>query len=656
MLESVSAMCREVFGSRASEPRSSLRTMWPVAAGLIAYSLLVTLLTGDIGFEGDDWWIFGWSYWNSFPYSIVVYAKESLRPIEGVYWLTVFELFGFNKTAFHFLSLLLLAGASLAMGLSLLKAFPHLPGVALAASLFAFFLPTVSCLTYVMTTDNSRLSVLLFWSSVLAFQMWAKKSGSWAGLVAPVCLYQLAFLTYEAPSLLIFVTPLLVAPMLTRGRLRVSARSLMVRLAAAIAGNFMLAMTTRFLFLNGGAVTHRHVLPPWDLLWGYPALLPFYLLAPFRHVPGGWPSLIVGLSAMGWAFWIILSAESWKLPGSRQGQALFAGAPEEGRQGGRLYHNTGRTGLPAGHHMPWDHLPTISALTTSPYYVAALGVATLILGMLPYQMAGYGSVIPTLKSAVLLKWGLIPQGDSTWFNFNWSSRIYSAGTFGLAILFGVLVCGWKAPALRKVAAIVAAAAIGLYAAFHASMIPEWKEAARIRGRLCADLVRQIPGVLPGTNFLFLGMDARYERAVVFRGWMGLKALTRMLYDDATLNAWYLYPCGWKWPNLVFQQGFVTPKGFVSRGMRMDRPVPLDSLIILDRSGENLALAQSITSGDGPISTGICWTEVSKLDSNLHRISDWNRLASDSRRSAMNDALRREICGHAFPSRISGKSP
>lgn len=450
--------------------------MWPVAAGLIGYSLLVTLLAGDIGFEGDDWWIFGWSYWDSFPYSVLVYAKESLRPIEGVYWLTVLELFGFNKTAFHLLSLLLLAGASLAMGLSLVNAFPHRPGVALAAALFAFFLPTVSCLTYVMTTDNSRLSLLLFWSSVVAFQKWAEKSGTWSGLLAPVCLYQLAFLTYEAPSLLIFVTPLLVAPILTRGRLRVSARSLMLRLAAAVAGGFMLAVTTRFLFLNGGAVTHRHVLPPWDLLWGYPALLPFYLAAPFTHVPGEWLSWIVGMTVMGWAVWIILSAERRELPASREGRAWYAGgrpAPEEGRQGSP-YHSTGRTGLCAGHHMPWERLPAMNRLTASPYYLAALGVATLVLGMLPYQMAGYGSVIPTLKSAVLLKWGLIPQGDSSWFNFNWSSRIYSAGTFGLAILFGVLVGGWKTLALRRVAAIAAAAAIGLYATFHASMIPNRK--------------------------------------------------------------------------------------------------------------------------------------------------------------------------------------
>ncbi len=47
-------------------------------------------------------------------------------------------------------------------------------------------LPMIASLTYVVFTDNSRLSLLLFWAAVLAFQAWAARSQSWVGLIPPV--------------------------------------------------------------------------------------------------------------------------------------------------------------------------------------------------------------------------------------------------------------------------------------------------------------------------------------------------------------------------------------------------------------------------------------------------------------------------------------
>lgn len=584
-----------------------------VFMGLVTYCVVIALVTGDIGFEGDDWWIFGWSYWNSFPYSLLVYARESLRPVEGVYWLSAFELFGFNKTAFHLLSLFLLAGAALLMGLSLFKAFPQRTTTAVAAALFAFFLPTVSSLTYVMTTDNSRLALLLFWASALAFQVWAEKSCTWPALIIPVALYEMAFLTYEAPSFLIFVVPLLVAPIVATGRSRIPPKPLAIRLAFGVMGSFVLAVGTRFLFLSGGAVGHRGLLPSWDLVWGYPALLPFYLWAPVSHLARDPLAWVVGAGVTGWAAWALLAA-------------------------GRTEHRE------FGRHEPWYEGGTA--------YLVALGISTLVLGMLPYQMAGYGSVAPTLKDAVLLKWGLLPHGDSTWFNFNWSSRIFSAGSFGVAILFAALTGMWKMPVARRVAAMTAALVIGLYAAFHSSLIADWQEASRTRARLCTDLVSQVPAVLPHTNFLFVDLDSRFGKAVVFRGWIGLKALLRMLYDDPTLDAWYVYPYGWKWPNFVYQQGFVTPEGFVSRGLKMDEPVPPETLLILKRSGQHLPLLPSLEASDSLTQTGVCWTDASRLTSNIRRIKRRLGDVGTARRARLNQSLRREICGGAPPSRLA----
>ncbi len=79
------------------------------------------------------------------------------------------------------MSLLLLAGSAVLMGVALDQAFPGRRVFVFIAVLLAFFLPPVSCLTYVMFTDNSRLSMLLFWASVIAFQRWAQKSSPWRG-------------------------------------------------------------------------------------------------------------------------------------------------------------------------------------------------------------------------------------------------------------------------------------------------------------------------------------------------------------------------------------------------------------------------------------------------------------------------------------------
>src|SRR5208283_5746233 len=110
----------------------------------------LTAVTGDIGFNADDWWVLSFPYWNNFWDSLILYADKFLRPVEGFYWISLFELFGFNRVAFHLCSLLLLAGAAVLMGVALDGAFPNRQACVSMAVLFAFFLPPVSCLTYVL--------------------------------------------------------------------------------------------------------------------------------------------------------------------------------------------------------------------------------------------------------------------------------------------------------------------------------------------------------------------------------------------------------------------------------------------------------------------------------------------------------------------------
>ncbi len=558
--------------------------LWPVAIGLALYSLALTLLTGDIGFEGDDWWIFSWPYLNSFPASLLVYAKASLRPVEGIYWITLFEIFGFNKIAFNLASLLLLSGACLMMGRCLLTAFPEKSSFAVLAILFAFFLPTVSCLTYVLCTDNSRLSMLLFWTCVVCFQRWSARGLTWSDLFAPVILYLLAFLTYEASSFLLFIIPFLVWPVWVRHRSRLSDRAFFIRLISALVAGFTISITIRFLFLNGGAVNHQSLLPSWELMWSYIALLPFYLSAPFSSISWDPIILLLGVAVIIWSGLLIRSARST----AEQENSVAKAFLKEDRS-----------------------------------YLILLGIAILVLGILPYQLAGYGSITPKIVDTVIAKWGMVSQGNTSWFNFNWSSRIYSAGSFGLAIILAALVTGSRSRMIRPIMKVTAVAVIGIMAMFHAGLSTDWKEAAHIRNKLISSLISQVPDVKHGTNFVFLDLESSYGRAPIFRGWGGLKQLVRMLYDDQRLGAWYVYPYSWQWPNKLFNQAIVTQNGFVSRGMQPDHPVPHDSLLILARRGSSMVLLDNLSSHDGWAPTGIRWLGASSICSNLGRIEAWS---------------------------------
>ena len=558
--------------------------LWPIAAGFALYCLALTVLTGDIGFEGDDWWIFSWPYANSFPASVLAYAKASLRPVEGIYWIGLFEIFGFNKTAFNLFSLLLAGGACVMMGLCLSNAFPDRRSFVALATLFAFFLPTVSCLTYVLCTDNSRLTMLIFWSCAVAFQRWAMSGSSWSGLIAPVAIYCLAFLSYEASSFLIFVVPLLVWPVRELHPDKLSDRDFFIRIGAATVTAFLMAILIRFLLLGGGAVDQRHFFPPWELTWSYLVLLPFYLSAPFTSIAWDPWSGLFGVAVATCVVLLILDRGT---------------VPQGNRPLGMLPSEHGRI------------------------YQVTLGLTILMLGILPYLLAGYGSIPPKIVDTVMAKWGAIYDGNTAWFNFNWSSRIYSAGSFGLAIVIAALLTGWRSATARFMCKFVAVIALGFMATFHVGLSTDWKEAAQIRNELISSLISQVPDVKTGTNFVFLDLESCHKRAPVFRGWGGLKELIRMLYDDHRLGAWYLYSYSWKWPNKLFHKAIVSQAGFVTRGMRLESPAPHDSLLILARRGSSLVLLDNITSHDGWAPTGILWRGASTIHSNLNRIVAWS---------------------------------
>jgi len=554
----------------------------PTALGLLMYSVMLTGLTGDIGFDADDWWIFSWSYWEKYPESVVAYAKEFLRPVEGVYWLTMFDLVGFNRIAFHLCSLFLWTAASLAMGACLAKAFPRDRIFVVFAIAFSFFLPTVSSLTYIIFTDNSRLSILLFWVATLAFQSWAEKSARWTGLLVPVFAYVMSFLTYETASLMIFGIPLLVLPARAHQGKNPYDPSFLVRLATGMATGLAISLVIRFTLLSGGAVAHRHFLPPLELVVSYIALLPQYLIAPFTHI----------------------SSDAWAAP---FGIAAAAGLGFYLYWLGRSEADSQETG----------DSPKIFCTTS---YKLAVGFVFFFLGMLPYQLAGYGSSVPKLSETVLAVYGWIENGDTSWFNFNWASRIYSSASCGIAVLLAAVAATPRSLVPRLVAQGVAVISIGFMVCFHVGLSRDWQEAADVRNDLVRSLIQQVPDVKSHTNFVFLDLETYHKRAAVIRRWAGLRELVRMLYDDKTLGAWYLYPHARIPPNKVFQQAIVLTAGFVSRGVPLTAPAPHDTLLLLKRTGRHLTLVEKISQNDGQAPTGVAWKGAKMLHCNKKRIS------------------------------------
>ena len=500
----------------------------------------------------------------------------------------MFELLGFNKIGFHLFSLLLLAGSSFVMAVSLSKVFPNNHAFVSFSMLFAFFLPTVSCLTFLVFTDNSRLSLLMFWSSVLVFQIWTERPGSYWRLVLAVFIYILSFLTYEASSFLIFVVPFFCLPIYRRRIDQSADWRFYFGLSLGIFGGFAAALAIRFLFLSGGAVEHVSILPSLELFVAYLALLPFYIIEPFVSIPSDPWAWVMGAGVVVCSAVLVF---------------LFT-RPDT------------KNGSEDALHPPGEIL-----------YAALLGLMILLLGMLPYQLAGYGLGPPGLMDTALAKWGIAKSAHPNSFNFNEASRLYSSASCGLAILFAALLSAWTGKRATLVAKIAAVAVLGFMAMFHTGLRTDWKEAAAIRNSLVASLVNQVPEVKPKTNFVFLNLELYHKRASVIRGWGGLRALIRMLYHDRTLGAWYLYPSASKWPNSSFQQAIVLREGFVSRGIELNNPAPHDSLLLFNRCGSNLVLLDKITVSGGLVGTGISWQDAESLRSNPDRIMGWGDIST-----------------------------
>jgi len=540
------------------------------AAGLLIACVSLWILMGNIGFQGDDWWILSFPYWHRFPESILIYARELLRPLEGTYWITLFELFGFNSQAFHLASLMLHAVGCVLMGACLVKAFPGKQNLAVWSIFFAFLLPTVSNLTYIIHTDNSRISVLLFWASVISFQRWTEQSQSWTGLLPGIIWYLLASLTYENTTLLIFSIPLFLWPIYVRNK-RLPEFLFLFRLLTAIAIAFAGFIIFRFALLSGGAVAQNNIIPSIYLVYYYIQTFQTYFLQPF---------ISFSSDKLSWVWGGVI--------------ALFAGAlalrvQQADRHFAKYFESN------------W---------TQTCWYVAAVGTAVTILGLVPYLLAGYTADV----------------------GYHSQSRIYSAGSFGAAILAALVATAWKNRRILWFAQITAIMGAMLMAVFMADLRNGWANAAENRRQLCSSLLAEIPDVQPETNFLFLDLQWYIDnKAAVFQGVEGLKQFIRIIYNKKNLNAYFLYSERPDFVNAKGRKATVSPEGVLARGSVGKLPAPLDKLLILRRQGNRLHLVDRISADDHLVAMD--WCEVSAIYSNNSLIIP----------ASINSKIREHVC-------------
>jgi hypothetical protein len=524
--------------------------------GLVVYALTIALITGDTGFQADDWWILSVPYWNSFPRSIWQYAVEFRRPLEGLPWLMSFPLVGFNRIFFNVVAYLLLAGTTLLMGACLTRAFPRRRAFVAATMLFWFFSPTVCPLLYVFHMDNIWICTLLFWGAVLAFQVWAEKSARPSGLILPVLLYYLSTLAYDAANLLLFLVPLFVFPCRQRNRYGISERAFWLRLCAGMAVGFLALLATRFLLFHGGAIALRSPILDVKLVREYLGNLAPYLVAPFQSVP----------------------VDAWAI-GAGCLVTVFASL--------LLFSDSG-TG-------PSEKNDFETSAGSDAILILLWAVGLIVLGMVPYLMAGYGVSL----------------------GFHGESRVYSTASFGLAMLLGCATTVWTRRSALLVAKLAAVIVLGFMAMFHVDLRRSWQEAEKINCKLWTSLSRQVPDVAPGTSFLFLNLQSYVSnRAIIFGGVNGLSEFIRIFYHRRDIDAHYLYLYKDGVDNVANPKSgmaTVSSKGIVARGVLPTEPIALGKLLIAERVGTRLVLLDKISAAEKL--AAIRWQGINEIRSN-----------------------------------------
>ncbi|MBZ0309230.1 MAG: hypothetical protein K8I82_24405, partial [Anaerolineae bacterium] len=505
------------------------------------------------------------------PSSFNIGARTLLRPFQTFYWISMYEMFGWNDQIFFLVSQLILAGAGVLMGAVLLKAFRR-PVLAVVSMLLAFFLPTLSIPTYSIQFDNGRLAMLFFWASVLCYQYWAASTRpvskiGWLSLGGG--LYYVGNLSYESALLFFVLMPLFVLPLIPsppdplshrqeRGGMKRQLHILrsLIPMGFSVGLSLVAYQLTR-LYFDIQAVNAPE-LPPFSIIQDYAFAFPEYVLLAFQHLPAddyGWLVLAAVATIGGWIFWQASDLTLDFRPVESQSQR--------------------RTEVQQAS------------------LVILIGTGMIVLGIFPFMASRYAALV----------------------DFYGSSRIYVSASFGAAVLLGLLVDALMTTRLRTPVLLLTALVIGVMAAFHAGLRLRWQEAYAMRQSLTQSLYEQIPEVTPDTVVLYVDFQQRKQGAVVFEGTQSLQEFTRIFYDDASVDGRFLYLRDENFDPSEGRVAVVSADGILARGMW--QPVPPERLVIVRRVGDRVEVVDHLTPQDA---IAIDWQDgIREITTNPARI-------------------------------------
>ena len=474
------------------------------------------------------------------------------------------KTFGLNRTAFHLASVFLHVLSGVVFGLCLLRAFPGRPLVAALATTMALALPTSTSFTYFAMGDPARLSMLLIWLSIYSFQSSARKNFPPLTLGLSCALYVLSFTVYENGVLFMFVVPLFVLPILLEGGRRRLDKLLvepLFRLGGGLFSSGLVILAYRYGLgfadtARGfkGVPTVERITDSLGAAWGY-------LSTPFLELSGEPWAVVFGLAVAAVVGSLLLT---------------LARHPARAAQG------------------------TVG-FVQSGWYLALLGALMFVLGIAPFLLADVGGA------------------ETTW---NAQTRLFSSAGYGIALLVAVIPSIAEGRLMSRLITVALAGVAGVWVAFWFELRVDWQQAADMHCRLWRGLLDQVPYVSADTTLLFVDLRHDHGRVHVFAGSDSLLVLMQLLYKTPGMRgqiyAYHLERREIVGDNVKYHAA-VTPQGVVTPTSKyhVDRPLPLDSVILVSREGDKLVVTDRLTAASEEYA--IHWRGVSELRTNPGRV-------------------------------------
>ncbi len=207
-------------------------------------------------YSAEDFLLFNFAETHSFMDAIKAFFLEHGRFLEGVWWIGLYKVTGYEPAIQHFISLLLnIAVASLASFVLYRSSKSFQNAFFASGFLMAVFLnPFTVRWGLILSGDNSRISIMLFFGSIVFFQNWllSGKRTTWA-ILGFLC-FAVATFTYE--SIILMFPAVIFILMFMAGTELLHSRKAILTLAITQALTLLLPLIPLRIYEHFGITSH----------------------------------------------------------------------------------------------------------------------------------------------------------------------------------------------------------------------------------------------------------------------------------------------------------------------------------------------------------------------------------------------------------------